>query len=82
MEPCTSSITLGKLRIISCLVLALQDVKRERGGREKGSSLQQVLVMGKDLKGLNSILSDYFSLLPIVLGLFRWFDTQKLPLSL
>lgn len=37
---------------------------------KKGSSLQQVLVTGKDLKGLNSILSDCFSLLPIVLGLF------------
>lgn len=29
-----------------------------------------MLVTGKDLKGLNSILSDCFSLLPIVLGLF------------
>lgn len=36
----------------------------------KGSSLQQVLVTGKDLKGLNSILSDCFTLLPIDLGLF------------
>lgn len=35
-----------------------------------GSSLQQVLVTGKDLKCLNSILSDCFSLLPAVLGLF------------
>lgn len=37
---------------------------------KKGSSLKQVLVIGKDLKGLNSILSDCFSRLPIVLGLF------------
>lgn len=37
---------------------------------KKGSSLQQVLVTGKDLKGLNSILSDCFSLLPAVLGWF------------
>lgn len=38
---------------------------------KKGSSLQEVLVTGKDLKGLNSILSDCFSSLPVVLGLFR-----------
>lgn len=37
---------------------------------KKGSSLEQVLLTGKDLKGLNSLLSDCFSLLPIVLGLF------------
>lgn len=37
---------------------------------KKGSSLQEVLVTGKDLKGLSSILSDCFSFLPIVLGLF------------
>lgn len=37
---------------------------------KKGSSLEQVLLTGKDLKGLNSLLSGCFSLLPIVLGLF------------
>lgn len=42
--------------------------KRKEVEEKKGSSLQQML--GKDLMGLNSILSDCFSLLPIVLGLF------------
>lgn len=44
--------------------------KEKEVEEKKGSSLQHVLLTGKDFKGLNSILNDCVSLLPIVLRLF------------